>query len=265
MKPPPIPVPLPPANPNWRSALGGVWRLTYPRFFSVKPLMTAGVLLLVLGLLTWVAVDDSDSGQYYTWISTFYLCGVVPVLAFLSGAGAIRDDMKPGPVDYILTRPVKRSVYVASRYLCQVACMQAVYLLAFAVVAGVGFQRDIPELASRVPVLFLAQVLTIVAFTAMGTLAGAITSRYLIVGLFYGGIVEMGIGNTPIQLSRLSILHHIRALLQTVVEDEHVFAGLPQGGLATTAYILVFLIGAIAASALLFSLREFAGQQAKEG
>jgi hypothetical protein len=69
MKPPPIPAPFPPATPNWRNALGGVWRLTYPRFFSVKPLVTSGILLAVLWLLTSLAVEDGYASQFYPWIS----------------------------------------------------------------------------------------------------------------------------------------------------------------------------------------------------
>lgn len=265
MKPPPIPVPLRPASPNWRSALGGIWRLAYPRFFSIQAMVMPGILILVLGLISWVAVEDWDSGPFYSWISVFYLGGVVPVLAYLSGASAVRDDMEPGPVDYILTRPVKRTVFLVSRYLCHMICLQGVYVFAFAVLIIVGVQRDIPDLASSIPMLFLAQVLAIVAFTALGTLAGAFTSRYLIVGLLYGGIVEVGIGNTPIQINRLSILNHIRGLVESVVGDESLFAVSTQSAFATTVFILVVGAGAVAVATLLFSIREFAGEQAKEG
>jgi ABC-2 type transport system permease protein len=265
MNPPPIPVPLPPASPNWRNAFGGIWRLTWPRFFSVKPLMVSAVLLLVFALVTWAAIENGNPRPFFTWTSVFYLGGVVPVLAFLSGASAIRDDMEPGPVDYILTRPVKRSVYVISRYICHVACMQIVYLPALAVLVGVGFHYEIPDLASRIPVLFLAQFLVIFAFSALGTLTGAWTSRYLIVGLLYGGIVEVGVGNTPIQLNRLSILRHIRNLLESALGNEGMFMVSVQGSFATSAYILLFVAVALTGAALLFSIREFAGQQPKEG
>lgn len=228
-------------------------------------MMVTAVLLFVFGLVTWTAIENGNPHSFFTWMSVFYLGGVVPVLSFLSGASAIRDDMEPGPVDYILTRPVKRSVYVISRYVCHVTCMQVVYLPALAVVVGVGFQSGIPDLDSRIPVLLLAQFLVIIAFSALGTLTGAWTSRYLIVGLLYGGIVEVGVGNTPIQLNRLSILRHIRNLLESAMGNEDMLLVSAQGSLATSAYILLFVAVAMAGAVFLFSIREFAGQQPKEG
>lgn len=258
--PPPLPPPPAGTRPNLRHAFGGIWRLTWHRMTAPGRWVVAVVLLAALGLLSSVAVPEGDAPRFFEWASGFYLTALVPVAAFLAGAGAIRDDMKPGTVDYILTRPVPRPAFVVFRYVSHLACAQLVGMLALLVVMGAGLYRHVPELASVAPRLLLAQVAGIGAFLALGMLCGALTSRYLVLGLLYGGIVEVGLGRIPIQLNRLSILHHLRLLL-------HGASGTGAEGpsAATTVGLLVIVaLGLTAAAAAAFSLRELVGEQPKD-
>ena len=129
------------------------------------------------------------------WVATFYVCFVVPILSFISAGGVARDDLKADAVDYIFTRPVRRPMFVLFRYVAHVACTQLDFLLALAVVVGVGVSLNVPGMMAAVPALLVAQACAIVAFSAFGFLCGMFTSRYVIVGLLYGSIVEVGIGS----------------------------------------------------------------------
>jgi len=253
---PPPPEPLPPATPGWRRSLGGVWRLTYRRFLAPAQLGILAGLLGLLALLTLSGIHNGNAEHFAQWSVRFYLAFVVPVIAFLSAAGLIQDDMTPATVDYVLTRPIRRHAFVLQRFLSHTACLQVQCLLALGMLVAVGVFRHIPELAPTAPSLLLAQALAVTAFSALGFAFGAFTHRYLILGIFYAGIIEIGIGNIPTQLNRLSMTHHVRTIASTTTEP-----GRTAGAIFA---LLMFSLVAIVAAAVFFSLRETAGAKPKD-
>ena len=264
MNPPPLPEPLPTATPNWRRALGGVWRLTYRRFLAPTNLAILAGLLAVLALLALSGVHNGNADHFAEWSVHFYLAFLVPVVAFLTAAGLIQDDMKPATADYVLTRPVRRHAFVLYRYLSHNACLQGQCLLALAVLVAVGVFRQVPGLVSIAPSLLLAQILAVTAFSALGFAFGAFTSRYLVMGIVYAGIIELGLGQIPTQLNRLSMVHHVRTIASHTLNlrgnGSAQLASLP----ASIMALLVFSFVLTAIAAALFSLKESAGAKPKE-
>jgi ABC-2 type transport system permease protein len=246
--------PAPRVAPNPRHAFGGIFRLTLARF------LTPGHWLILLGMLVLLAllaissdIASRDPSRYFGWIAEFYLSFLVPVIAFINAGGAMRDDLKSTSVDYVLTRPVWRPAFVGFRYLSHLACAQVDFLFGLAVLCGLGAVQQLPGIASAIPSLLLAQVLLVAAFSAFGFLAGVLTSRYVIVGLAYGAVVELGVGQIPTQLGKLSMTAQVRSLL-------HELTGAPPTGLfEASATLLVFTAGMLALAALVFTLRELSG------
>jgi len=252
--------PPPRVAPNLSHAFGGVVRLALYRFASPSQwLWTAGTLLLV-AVLAETGTRSGDRNDFLGWSTEFYIAFFLPALAFLSGGGAIRDEMKGNAVDYILTRPVPRWAYLIFRYVGQWVCVQLSYLPIFAVLAGVGLYRQIPDLGSALPVLFLAQSLAITGFLALGFLCGVLTSRYVVVGLIYGGIVELGFGRIPVQLSELSMTHQFRQLLHILPAHQPVVLVAAQ----TSAVIIGLTVGMVILAAAVFGQRELAGARSGE-
>ena len=264
MNPPPLPEPLPPATPDWRRAFGGVWRLTYRRFLAPANLGILAGLLGLLALLALSGVHTGNAEHFAQWSVHFYLALVVPVIAFLTAAGSIQDDMKPATVDYVLTRPIRRHAFVLYRYLSHTLCLQVQCLLALAVLVAVGAFRQVPELVSIAPSLLLAQILAITAFSALGFALGAYTSRYLIWGIVYANVIELGIGHIPTQLNRLSMTLHVRTIASSILhlpsKGSAQLADLPSSIVA----LLVFSVVLTAIAATLFSLKESAGAKPRE-
>ncbi|HWA09013.1 MAG TPA: ABC transporter permease subunit [Opitutaceae bacterium] len=245
--------------PNPRHALGGIWRLTSRRYLAPTQW---GPLLLVLGLLALLAsavIRDGSARQYFSWISDFYLAFLVPVMAFLASGGTIRDDLKAGAADYLLTRPVRRPLYLAFKYLAHLACFQAICLLGLGVMVGVAAFRHIPGIAPTLPWLLLGQVLTVTVFTALGFLCAVLTGRFLIVGLVYGAVVEVGVGNVPIQLNRIAVTHQVRTMLEPLLPYGPAHPAEQASPLATTGLLVLFALVLLAVAAARFSMQELAG------
>jgi ABC-type transport system involved in multi-copper enzyme maturation permease subunit len=262
--PPPLPEPIPTATPSWQRALGGIWRLTYRRFLAPQQLGILAGLLGLLGLLALAGVHNGNAEHFAQWSVHFYLTFVVPVIAFLSAAGLIQDDMKSATADYVLTRPVRRHAFVLHRYLAHTACLQVQCLLALGVLVAVGMFRQVPELASTAPSLLLAQVLGVAAFSALGFAFGAYTSRYLILGIFYAGVIEVGIGNIPTQLNRLSMTHHVRTIASSILHLRSRGTSVADSLPASLGTLLVLSLLLVAVAAVFFSVRETAGTKPKD-
>jgi ABC-2 type transport system permease protein len=259
--------PAPRVMPNALHAFGGIFRLTARRFFTPGHWLTLGGMLAVLALFAY-AGRHSDQ-RYLVWCGLFYVCFLVPILAFISSAGLMRDDLKAGTVDYIFTRPVRRSAFIAFRYLSHVGCAQIDFLIALFVLMGMGIFRGVPGLWEAFPVLLLGQAVVIVTFSAFGFLCGIVTSRYVIIGLLYGGIVEVGVGSVPTQLNRISMLRHVTEVLKPVLGNAKLGMGGPLAAeplSAPTAFALLLAIaaGMLALTAAFFAMRELAGQSGRD-
>src|SRR5256885_9687059 len=102
--------------PNLSHAWGGVWRLTFRRLLVPAHWLTLGIGLAVLTLLFIGGVHGGSPEHFIDWTSSFYVTFLVPALAFMAAGGAMRDEMKSGTVDYVLTRPVPRPAFVVFKF-----------------------------------------------------------------------------------------------------------------------------------------------------
>lgn len=233
-------------------------------------MMLAGMLVLLVIFSIPAAPNHGAAAKgLLPWAGGFYVCFLLPVFAFISAANAIRDDFGAGTVDYIFTRPVRRSAFVVFRYVAQTVCAQIDFLFALAAIIGLGIYHGVPGLWSAVPTLLLAQIIAVILFSAFGFLAGSLTSRYIIIGLVYAGVVEVGLGNVPTQINQISLVRQVLGILRPIFSENN--GALTRA--ATTASMdpagIVLLLLAIstilvALSAVLFATREFTGSAGRD-
>jgi ABC-type transport system involved in multi-copper enzyme maturation permease subunit len=249
--------------PNRAHAFAGVFRLASARLLLPTRWLAVGGALAVLALLALGSAHGWRSPErFFTWASEFYITFLVPIVAFIGAGGAIRDDLKAGSADYVFTRPIGRSTFVVFRYLAQLVCAQVDFILGLAVVLAAGWYRHVPGVWGAVPALLAGQVLMVAVFSALGFLCGLLTSRYVIVGLGYGLIVEGGIGQIPTQLSRLSMTHQMRETLAGLFGGPG-GEGAAQSLVGTTGLVVVFVLVTLTLAAVIFSRRELAGENAE--
>ena len=255
----PVPnFPPPRVAPHLAHAWGGIWRLTFRRQLLPAHWLTLGLGLAVLALLFIGGAHGGTPAKALDWTIGFYISFLVPALAFMAAGGVMREEMKSGTVDYVLTRPVPRPAFVVFKFVAHTLCLQLDFLLAFVLVAFFAASRQVPDLPGVLVKLFYGQLLLLTAFSALGFLCGAITSRYVVIGLAYAGIIEVGVGQIPTQLSRLSMTHQVRDLLTTQLGGSATVTSAP-GVFATTGMLAGFALVALAVAAAIFSLRELSG------
>lgn len=244
---------------NLAHAWGGIWRLTFRQL-----LVPGHWLVLAIGLAVLILMFAGGSrwgrpAEFLDWEVRFYVSFLVPVLAFMAAGGAMRDATKSSSVDYVLTRPVPRPAFMIFKYLAHMLCAQIDFLFAFAVVVGFSAAHQMPDLGSVLLKLYLGQFLMVVTFSAFGFLCATITSRYIVVGLAYAGVIEMGVGQIPTQISLLSMTHQIRGALGMLLDRATIGqAGSPGIGSAT-AVLLGFSVVSLIVAAIIFAVRELSG------
>lgn len=268
---PTTPFPGPRVAPHAFHALGGIWRLASHRFRTVSYWLVLLGMLAVLVVLSIPAAPSEVVAQkrFLPWAAGFYGCFLVPILSFITAAGALRDDLGAASVDYVLTRPVRRPLYVIFRYAVHVGVTQISFLFALGVVVAIGLFWNVAGLGPAIPRLLAAQFCGILVFSALGFLCGLLTSRYVIVGLLYGAAVEIGLGGIPTQLNQVSLIRHLLAVVQPALGDggwaitRSSLVALPSAAFSVLV-LCVVAVAAVALTAIFFSRREFAGSAARD-
>lgn len=261
---------VPRVRPHAGHALGGIWRLAIRPFYTPLHWLTLAGMLALLVLFSFaMAPARASADPFITWVARFYVGFLVPLLAFISAGGAIRDDLQPGAIDYLFTRPIRRPLFIAFRFLGHVGAAQINYTVALAVLAGVAVYRGIPGFSEALPLLLLGQVLTVITFSAFGFFAGMLTSRYVIVGLVYGGLVEVALGSVPTALNHLAMNRHILSIMQPLLDDAPTSANVASSFTSFSAPVAAGILLLVASTslgltALVFSLREFNGNAARD-
>lgn len=252
--------------PNAAHAFGGIWRFTARRFFTPGYWLMLAGLLGLLGIFSLPAAPTHAAAAYgfIPWTGGFYVGFLLPVFVFISVASAIRDDFGAGTVDYVFTRPVRRPMFVVFRYLSLMVCTQIDFLFAFALITGLGSFHGVPDFAAALPTLLFGQMIAVMLFSAFGFMAGALTSRYIILGLVYAGLVEVGLGNVPTQINQISLVRQVLGILRPILGENHgaltrLAATATMDTPGIVALLFVVSIAFVGISALVFSFREFAG------
>jgi ABC-2 type transport system permease protein len=239
----------PRVKPRIGAAFQGVVRLMWAQQFTFSAMLPLAAGVAVLSVMTFL-INRQQVGD---WAETFILMTVLPILAFETGARAVREDLKPGAVDYLITRPIPRWAYVLFKYVGQLSVTLTKALLGMVVI--VGLIRGLGAEINSIPLWLVGLVGGVSAFMALGFLMGTLTSRYLILGLFYAGLIEGAVGNIPIQLNKLSILRHLRELY------------LPGGDAAawpSVGFLALIVMVLVGVAAGLFSTKEFIGEKGGE-
>ena len=203
------------------------------------------------------ATDSSQARPFYHWLIEFYLLLALPLYCLTTCGPLIRDDLQSDTLVFLLTRPISRAWLFGLKYVCQMLWLEALVAVHGLFLYGAGLARGVPEAASTMAPFFAAQFLAVLAWGALSALLGILTRRYLLLGIGYGFIVEVGIGHIPTNINSLSLTRHLQGLLGHHPILNQLYEWAPQN---TGGSVGALLLGAglfLAAGALIFTFREY--------
>lgn len=210
--------------------------------------------------LTQSGVREARWGRtepFYHWLIDFYFFVILPLNCVRACGGLIRDEVQTDTLGFLTTRPLSRAQLLLAKFVSQAAWVEMVMLLETLLVFTVGSLRQIPGLGVLLPLFLGAQLLAVLAWSALGICLGQATKRYMAAALLYGLVVEVGIGQIPTNINNLSLIRQLKTLLAHDSALQSIYGWtakpLPYGFGALLLAAGIFL----AVAAVLFTYREY--------
>lgn len=216
-------------------------------------------ILLANPLLAWISIPRGGTPAFLDWSAHLYLELLVPLCCLVAAGGMIRDEVQDDTLGFVLTRPLTRARLYLGKYLCQLAWIEGVVFLNGGLLVLAGSLDGVTAAGPLAGRLLLAGALAVLVYSALGGLFGLLTRRYIVLGLVYGFIVEVGIGHIPTNINSLSMMRHVRTLLagNAAVQDRYAW---PAEGAFTGVLIMLGVTAlALVAGAAIFTWKEYLG------
>lgn len=202
-----------PNTPDLFAAFRGLWRLLWRRQLVLRRLAMHALAMAAFTFITWlVLAKANDVRAFYGWVVVFYFLMLMPLGCLTLLGAMIREEAAANTLCFFTTRPLKRSEMFLVFYFGHIAWLQLVFLLQTLLLFAVGANVGLP-VGKFLPVFLICQFLGLMAWGAHAAMLGMVHARYIVLGLVYGLVVEVGIANIPTNLKAISLSHHLRTLL----------------------------------------------------
>lgn len=244
-------------TPTFRQCLSGLWILAWRPMLTWRRLPLLGSLLLINPLVAWLSLPVASGKAFLGWTLHLHLDLLLPLFCLVAFGGMVRDEMQEGTLGFLVTRPITRSRLFLGKFICQAGLVQGVVAVNSALLVLAGMARGIPEALRLAGWLLGVGVLGVFAFGALGAVFGLLTRRYVVLGLVYGFVVEVGVGHIPSNINVLSLMHHVHTLLAQVPAVQSQFNWSAEQPVLAVVWMVLGCLLALTAGAVLFTVREY--------
>jgi hypothetical protein len=194
---------------------------------------------------------------YFSWLLNFYFFLALPLYCLSACGGMIRDELQADTLGFLVTRPVGRARLFLAKYLCQMLWLEGLVAMHGLLLLAVGALRGVPGIGALLPLLLAAQFLAVLSWGALSALLGLVTRRYLVMGIAYGFVVELGLGRIPTNVNTLSLARHLRGLFGHDPLLQRLYDWAPQNAASSVAALLIATLVFLALGATLWAYREY--------
>ena len=202
--------------PSIAATCRGLWALTWRARLTVRKIPLLVLSIGTAPVLAFFAAEPGESDGYVDLVIGVYLLLLLPIYCLAVCGSMIRDELQAGTLGFLLTRPLKRSRLFLIEFAAHTLWIQMIALANGLLLILVGVARSVPGVLELGCWLLWVQGLAVLAYGSLSALLGLVTRRYIVLGIVYGFIVEIGIGRVPINIHLLSMTHHIQSLLGSV-------------------------------------------------
>jgi hypothetical protein len=194
---------------------------------------------------------------YFSWLLNFYFFLALPLYCLSACGAMIRDELQADTLGFLVTRPVGRARLFLAKYLCQILWLEGIVAVHGLLLLAVGALRGVPGLETILPLVLVAQFLAVLSWGALSALLGLVTRRYLIAGIAYGFVVELGVGRIPTNINTISLARHFRGLFGHDPLLQRLADWAPQSMAFSIGAVLIATVVFLTIGALLWAHREY--------
>lgn len=235
----------------------GVWLLTWKSQLRWRRLPMLAIMLGFLPALAFLTVREGRPEIFFRWAIDFYLTMLLPLYSLSICGAMVRDELQANTMGFLITRPISRSWLFLLKFFCNCAWLQIMGIIVAALLLLVGQIRQVEGLVAFAPIFLGTQVLAILAYGALAALIGLVSQRYMVLGIIYGFIVEIGFGQIPTNINNLSQLRHLHTILANNEALQSLYPWVPDQTALSVTILLVSTVVFLAVGAWLFTVREY--------
>lgn len=241
---------------------GVVARITFRQLLSRRRtilLLALSAVVVLVALLRRVSASGPDPKFTADLLSSLGIGTLMPLVALIFGTGAIGAELEEGTAVYILTKPIRRSVLLATKLVIAIGCSVALTSLPILIAGLLAGGSDAASLAIG---FALAGAIGSVLYCAIFVALSLVTSRAFIWGLGYVLVWEGFLAGLFAGTRTLSVREQTLAFAQAIAHPDRsvLTADLPLGTAVAVAAIVAVCAVTIALRRL--SRIEIAGEVA---
>ncbi|MCQ6555927.1 ABC transporter permease [Streptomyces sp. C10-9-1] len=194
-----------------------VARLTYRavlgrRRAAILFVLPALLLLLAAAVRGFHGADDQVAADL---LGGFALATMVPLIGVIAGTGAIGPEIDDGSIVYLLSKPVKRSEIIATKFTVALAVTMAFSALP-TLLAGFILNGNGQQVAVACAV---AALVASFAYSALFLLLGTVSRHAVVIGLVYALVWESLFGSLVPGARTLSVQQWSLALAERIAGE----------------------------------------------
>ena len=191
--------------PSPYAATRGMWTLTWRTRITWRKIMPLLLNIFVLPILAGSVLRTGQVEGFYRFSIDLYLLLILPITCLNHFGSMIRDELQEDTMTFLITRPVSRARILLIKYITLAVWVQILALGSLTAFLIVGNLLEVPDVTSIYLKMLQIQILAVFAYGALSCFLGLLTQKFMIAGVFYGILVEFGIGRIPTNINILSI------------------------------------------------------------
>jgi ABC-type transport system involved in multi-copper enzyme maturation permease subunit len=245
---------------RWSSSFRGMMVLVWRQKLSWRQWPTIALTLFTLPVFLFATMKVGHAQQYFYLLIGLYLQLVLPFYCLTVFGDLIQDELQAKTLVFLTTRPLTRVQLFLLKFFCLWTWVELLMFVQAVLLIIAGWAHEVSGLASLFGLLVAAQFLAILVFGALSALFGVLQRRFLVLGLLYGLIVEVGIGQIPTNLNTLSMMRHIKTIMGNNPNLRELLEWAPQGTYTSVAAMVIAAAVFLALGATLFTYKELLAQ-----
>lgn len=242
---------------SWGSTFRGLIHMRISELATTATLVRFTIAFVIVFGLTFLIGSKSDSPQFWNLATYFFALGFLPFYCLVKGGESLRSELKEGTIEFLWTRPVRRSSLFLGFYASSLIGIGAFTTVCLVALSGAGLWLGEISSAGQIFMYCLGCLTIALSFSALSLSFGSLTSKFVVIGILYYFFIEKLLAQVPTNARKVSIIANLKPhfLANAEQSSEIVFTSAAHSILYVIATAAIALIlGGIAFTLKRYSL-----------
>ena len=181
----------------------------------------------IVSLVVYLTVERGDTRAYWELVLNALVLQLLPLYLLVRAGETLRGELRDGTMEYLWTRPVRRSQLFIGFYLSSVLSTGLMAMVCFASVIAMGLYLGVVQSLTAALFLFVGAALCVLVLSAVSLSIAAYSSKFVVLGIFYYLIVEYLLRLNDTGIRFISVSLHAKETIELALFEGSGRMGLP--------------------------------------